>query len=191
MGLRDLFRRKAWDPGEDGTIRFTARTRFIAHAIETLGDTSEEWSLTVESPAIQDMLILEFPATEQRPRWTYLTAGLSLAAGRRPLFPCELVAYSPDRNPKWAETLFELAELIAGAPPNEPFDPGHVVHVTGENDEVKISFSLSQPDEPEELLDFPNRTKRPEDEKFLMAFSKSLSDACPRLILLEVAVKEK
>jgi hypothetical protein len=189
MSLRDLFRRKPWDPGEDATIRFTARARFISHACETLGDPSDEFSVQVDAPDVQDMLVLEFPATAQRPRWTYLTAGLSLAPGRRPLFPCELVAYSPEKNPRWAETLFGLAEMIAAAPPNEPFDPGHVLHVTGDDGEIKISFDLAQPDEPEELLDFPNRTKRPDDERFLMAFSKSLSDACPRLILLAVSVK--
>jgi hypothetical protein len=120
-----------------------------------MGDPSQEFSVTEEAPDVQDMLILEFPATELRPRWTYLTAGLSMSPGRRELFPCELVAYSPEEN------------------------------------EVKISFSLAQPDEPEELLDFPNRTKRPEDERFLMPFSKGLSDACPRLILLAVSVKDR
>jgi hypothetical protein len=68
MGFLDLFRRKAWDPGEDSTIRFTARTRFISHAIETLGEPSDEFSVKVDSPGIQDMLILEFPASQPRLR---------------------------------------------------------------------------------------------------------------------------
>jgi hypothetical protein len=191
VGLRDLFRRRAWDPGTDSTFRFSARMRFISHAIETLGNPSDEFPVTEEAPDVQDLTILEFPATEQRPRWTYLTAGLCLSPGRRQLYPCELIAYSAEQNPRWAVTLFGLAELIAAAPPTEPFDPGHVVHVTGDDDEVKISFTLAQPDEPEELLDFPNRTKRPEDERFLMPFSKGLSDACPRLILLAVSVKDR
>ena len=191
MGFLDLFRRKAWDPGEDGTIRFTARTRFISHAIETLGEPSDEFSVQVDAVGIQDMLILEFPASELRPRWTYLTAGLSLSPGRRPLYPCELIAYSAEKNPKWAETLFGLAEAIAAAPSTEPFDPGHVVNITDDDDQITIRFALTQPDEPESLLDFPNRTTRPGDDRFLMAFSKSLSDACPRLILLEVSVKDQ
>src|SRR5512138_2203435 len=120
MGFLDRFRgKKTWDPGEDSTIRFSARARFIS------------------------------PACETRPRWTYLTAGLSLAPGRRPLFPCELVAYWPERNPRCADMLFGVAEAIAGAPSSEPFDPGHVVNMVGDDGEITISFALAQPDEPE------------------------------------------
>ena len=192
MGFLDLLLgRKTWDPGEDSTIRFSARTRFISHAFETLGDPSEEFSVKVDAPGVQDMLIFEFPASAARPRWTYLTAGLSLAPGRRPLYPCELVAYSAEKNPRWAETLFGLAEAIAAAPSSEPFDPGHVVNMVGDDDAITISFKLTQPDEPEALLDFPNVTKRPEDGRFLAAFSPSLAEACPRLILLEVSVKDR
>jgi hypothetical protein len=192
MGFLDRFRgKKTWDPGEDSTIRFSARARFISHACETLGDPSYEFGVQVDAPGVQDMLIFEFPATETRPRWTYLTAGLSLAPGRRPLFPCELVAYSAEQNPRWADTLFGVAEAIAGAPSSEPFDPGHVVNMVGDDGEVTISFALAQPDEPEELLDFPNVTKRPEDSRFLAAFSQSLAEACPRLIWLAVSVKDR
>jgi hypothetical protein len=191
MGFLDRLRgKRTWDPGEDSTIRFTARTRFISHACETLGDPSDEFSVKVDAPAVQDLLILEFPASAARPRWTYLTAGLSLAPGRRPLFPCELIAYSPEKNPRWAETLFGVAEAIANAPSSEPFDPGHVLNITRDDGTIAISFALTQPDEPEALLDFPNVTKRPDDSRFLAAFSPSLAEACPRLILLEVSVKD-
>jgi hypothetical protein len=192
MGFLDLFRGgKTKDWGEDSTIRFSARSRFISHVCETLGDPSDEFSVKVDAPGVEDMLILEFPATDARPRWTYLTVGLSLAPGRRPLFPCELVTYSPEKNPRWAETLFGVAEAIASAPSSEPFEPGHVINITGDDGTIAISFNLAAPDEPEELLDFPNRTKRPEDERFLAAFSQSLAAACPRLIWLEVSVKER
>lgn len=191
MGLLDRFRRKPWDPGEDGTIRFTARTRFISHACATLGDPSDEFSVTVDAPGVQDMLILEFPASASRPRWTYLTAGLSLAPGRRPLYPCELIAYTPEKNPRWAQTLFGVAEAIAEAPSSEPFDPGHVINMVGDDGAATIAFALSQPDEPEALLDFPNVTKRPDDNRFLAAFSQSLAKACPRLILLAVSVQDR
>ena len=63
--------------------------------------------------------------------------------------------------------------------------------MVGDDGEVTISFSLSQPDEPDALLDFPNLTKRLEDSRFLAAFSQSLADACPRLILLAVSVKDR
>jgi hypothetical protein len=186
VGFFDRFKRPPPALGDNSTIRWMARTRFIAHACETFGDPSDEFSVKVDAPDLADLLILEFPPSDKRQRWTYLTAGLSLTANRRDGCPCELVYYWPTKNPKVAETLFHLCEAIAGAPATERFEAGHVINF-GEEPEADISFELKVPDELPELLDFPNRGKRPEDERYLLALSQAA--AADPLRLLEVSVK--
>lgn len=167
--------------------QFAARARWITHFCDFAGDPSEEWTPTTgfELPDRPEFLVLEFPANAERQYWTYLTAGLSLVAqpGDAELPHLEVVAYSPERDPRIGEFLFMLSHDIATHGPDEPsfkaFD------LWGAQRHGLRDFMLVPAKEPPELLDFPNRDKRKEDERYLLAATGEL-DGTMKLDLLQL-----
>ncbi len=148
-----------------------ARARWITHVSDLLGDPIDELGPTPGNPLPNrpEFLVLEFGPREGRPYFTYLTAGLGLVPqlpeGPTPYL--EVIACSDHREPRVAQLLFMLSHDIASAQANEaafkPFDLWGA-EVWGLRD-----FVLAPAREDGELLDFPNREKRKEDERYLLA----------------------
>lgn len=181
MGWLDRFLGKrpapAADPGEwRQAAQWAARARWISHVSDVLGDPTDEFAPTagMELPHRPEFLVLEFSPRPERPHYTYLTAGLSLwpQAPTGPTPHLEVVAYSERREPRIAQLLFMLSHDIASATADDiAFKPLDLwgAEVFGLRD-----FVLAPANEPGELLDFPNLTKRQEDERYLLAATGDL-----------------
>src|SRR5512146_48922 len=102
MGLFDWFKGKKTEPGEwQKAAQWAARARWITHVSDILGDPTDELAprAGMELPDRPEFLVLEFSPREERPYFTYLTAGLGLwpQAPRGPTPHLEVVAYSDRR----------------------------------------------------------------------------------------------
>ncbi len=156
--------------------QWAARARWISHVSEILGDPTDEFepAAGMKLPYRPEFLVLEFSPREERPHFTYLTAGLSLwpQAPSGPTPHLEVVAYSDRRDPRIAQVLFMLAHDIASAAASdEAFKPLDLwgAEVFGLRD-----FILVPAREHPELFDFPNLAKRQEDERYLLAATGDL-----------------
>lgn len=184
MGLFDWFKGKRTaephaqpKPGEwQKVAQWAARARWITHVSDFLGDPTDELAPNagMELPDRPEFLVLEFSPREERPYYTYLTAGLGLwpQAPGGPTPHLEVVAYSERREPRIAQLLFMVSHDIASATASDrafkPFDLWGAA-CFGLRDFVLVPAS-----DHEELLDFPNLTKRQEDQRYLLAATGDL-----------------
>jgi hypothetical protein len=167
--------------------QFAARARWITHVCDFLGDPAEERAPNpgMELPGRPEFRVLEFAPRSDRAYWTYLTAGLSLApqpAGG-PMPYLELIAYSSAREPRVADFLFMASHDVASATKSDP--PFQAYDLWAAEVHGMSNFLLAPAREPAELLDFPNRARRPEDERYLLATTGRL-DGEMHLDLLNV-----
>jgi hypothetical protein len=158
--------------------QWIARSRWISHVIDFLGDPTDEFAAApgsgMELPHRPEFLILELSPRPTRPHFTYLTAGLSLVpqepAG--PMPHIELVAYSAQRDLRVPQLLWMLARDIASSTADEPafkaWDLWRAEHL-GFRD-----FMITVAREDDALLDFPNVKLRPEDSRYLLAATGEL-----------------
>ena len=158
------------------SAQWGARARWLSHVIDFWGDPTEEWAPNpnMELPNRPDFLVLEFGPREGRDYWTYLSAGLAFVPQRPggPMPHVEVVAYSTERDARVAEFLFMLAHDIATA---ETHDLAFkVFDLWGAEFHGLLHFMLVPARESTELLDFPNREKRKEDERYLLATTGEL-----------------
>jgi hypothetical protein len=167
--------------------QWPARARWITHLCDFWGDPSDEFSPSpgFALPHRPEFLVLEFAPRAGREHFTYATAGLSFVpqAARGPMPFVELIACAARRDLRVAEFLFMLAHDIAHARVDEAsfkaFD------LWGAERHGLRDFVLAPAREPEALLDFPNREKRKEDERYLLATTGAL-DGAMKLHLLEL-----
>jgi len=184
MGIFDWLKKKevvpaVANPGPEEWRRaahWGARSRWISHASETLGDPTDEFAPTPgnEIPNRPDFLVLEFSPREGRPHYTYLTAGLALwpQAPSGPTPHIEIIAYSDRPEPRIAQFLFTLSHDIAsGTAAEVAFKPLDLwrAELFGLRD-----FMLAPARDHEELLDFPNVAKRKEDQRYLLGATGEL-----------------
>ncbi len=174
------------------SAQWGARARWISHVIDFLGDPTDEWKPNpgMELPNRPDFLVLEFGQSEGREYWTYLSAGLAFVPQRAEgVMPhLELIAYSPKRDARVAEFLFMLAHDVATAGPGDlafkAFD------LWGAAFHDLLHFVIVPATEPAEMLDFPNRQKRKEDERYLLATTGELDGAMELNLLQLVPLTE-
>jgi len=150
-----------------------ARTRWIGHAIDFLGEPDDEFvakpGMGMDLPFRPEFRTLEFAPRADRPFYTYLTAGLSFVpqAPKGPMPHIELIAYTRQRDLRVPQLLWVLARDIAmgtvGEPAFKAWDLWRAEHL-GFRD-----FMLTVATEDAAFLDFPNATKRPEDALYLHA----------------------
>jgi hypothetical protein len=157
-------------------MHYPARCRWLSHVIDFLGDPTNEWKPSPgrELPQRPEFLVLEFAPREGRSYYTYLSAGLSLypQTPSGPMPHVELVAYAAAPDPRVAQFVFMLAHDVASAGADEAafkaFD------LWGAECCGLRDFVLVPAREDAALLDFPNRSLRPADERYLLAATGDL-----------------
>lgn len=157
--------------------QWAARARWISHVIDYLGDPTNEWNPNpgMELPNRPEFLILEFAPRAGRDHYTYLSAGLSLVPQMPsgPMPHVEFIAYSQSSEPRIAQFLFMLSHDVASAGVNE--QAFKAFDLWGAELFGLRNFVLVPAREEAALLDFPNLSKRKEDERYLLAATGDLN----------------
>ncbi|MDP2270890.1 MAG: suppressor of fused domain protein [Archangium sp.] len=157
--------------------QWAARSRWISHVVDFLGDPSNEWKPNpgMELPNRPEFLVLEFAPRAGRDHYTYLTAGLSLVpqtpSGSAP--HVEFIAYSQSSEPRIAQFLFMLSHDVASAGVDER--AFNAFDLWGAEFFGLRDFVLVPAREEAALLDFPNLSKRMEDQRYLLAATGDLN----------------
>jgi hypothetical protein len=153
------------------SAQWGARARWMSHLIDHLGNPTRELTPPVglALPDRPDFRIAEFGPGLDRPYVTYMTAGLSLVpqAADGPMPHVELSAYTAAPDLVAAEMLFRLAYDIATTTADEPAYKAWDLwraEVHGYRD-----FMIAVARESDDLLDFPNVSRRKDDERYLLA----------------------
>lgn len=149
----------------------------MSHLIDHLGEPTREFPAPpgVTLPDRPELLIAEFGPRPDRPFVTYVTAGLGMVpqAAPGPMPHVELAAYTAAPDVVSAEMLLRLAYDIAATTADEhaykAWDLWRA-DVHGYRD-----FMIAVARESDELLDFPNVSRRKEDERYLLAATGELT----------------
>lgn len=159
-------------------LHYSARARWISHVIDFLGDPTDEFrpSPGNELPHRPEFLVLEHGPQKDRDYYTYLTAGLGLCPQlpTGPMPYLELISCSPTRDPRVGQFLFMMSHDIASAGPDDTAFKAY--DLWGAPLWGMCHFVLVPAREPAGLLDFPNPTKRSEDDRYVMAATGEASD---------------